>query len=50
MPANFEFSIDVYLVNSKANKISEIRRKAGVLFLWLARWLLKSELRIEEVA
>ena len=48
MPKELEFTIDIYLVNSKVNEISEPRRMLGVLFLWLARWLLKSELRIEE--
>lgn len=46
---NLEISVDVYLVNSKAMEVSEFRRKIGVLFLNFARWLLKSELRIEEV-
>lgn len=44
-----EISVDIYLVNSKVNEVSELRRKLGVVALWLARRLLKSELRVEEV-
>lgn len=45
--ATNEITIDVYLINSKVNEVSGLRRRVGALFLRLARWLLKSELRVE---
>jgi len=50
MARNIEIAVDVYLVNSGVYEISELRRKFGVVALWLARRLLKSELRVEKIS
>ena len=47
--ADLSITVDVYLINSQVASISNARRVIGVLFLNVARWLLKSELRVEEV-
>lgn len=49
MASPIKLEVDIYLRNSKITEVAEVRRIIGVWFLGIARWLLKSELRIEEV-